>query len=648
MFDSLRFCLPIAAAGILLPICVHAQFQTPSAEELQMSSYAKAPGAAAVYLYREELFEDQKHTEIYYDRIKVLTEKGKQLATVRIPYEHGQFFLHSVEARTVHADGTVVPLDVKPNDLIDFKTKGLQLNAIVFTLPSVEVGSILEYRIKFNYDVEDIMPATWDIQDKYPIKQAHFVFHPSGYNGIGIPHYSSSLPEDRNQIQEKKGQFLLDMSDIPAVPDEDWMPPLNTIKWRVRFYYGGSDDPSLFWKFHSESWSESVNSFVQTTPGLTKIASEITPASDPDAQKAVKLYAAVMKLENTDFTRQESDRERKEKNLKQIKVAEDIWKQQSGNGNLIALLYVALARASGLKAYAMWVVNRDRAIFDPGYRSTYQLDDYVVIVMLNGKEVFLDPGEKFCAFGGLHWKHMLATGIRQGEQGTSVARTPAGGYKGSSVQRIADVTVAPDGTITGTVRFVMNGPESLRWRQVAVQNDEAEVKKQFNEALTEILPDGVHADFNHFLGLEDYNSVLMATATIHGDIGTAAGKRFLLPGQFFASHAKHPFVAEETRSTPIDVQHAQLVEDDVTYNLPAGYTVESAPQAARIDWPDHGYLKINSKADGSSVNITREMAGNYILLGASEYPKLRGFYQQIAAADQQQLVLVRAQQAKAQ
>ena len=633
---------------MFLPACASGQFQQPAAEELQMTSYAKAPGAAAVYLYRERLYEDQKHTEIDYDRIKVLTEKGKELAIIRIPYEKGELFIRSVEARTVHADGTVVPLDVKPENLVDFKTKGLQINAIVFTLPSVEVGSILEYRVRFSYDVEDVMPATWDIQDSYPIKQAHFAFHPSGYNGMGLAHYASSLPADRNQIQEKKGEFSLDLNDIPAIPDEDWMPPLNTIKWRVRFFYNAFADPSLFWQLRAQSWSEFVNTFVQTTPGLTKAASDLISPSDTDQQKAMKLYAAVMKLENTDFTREKSERERKQEKLKQIKTAEDAWKQQSGNGNMLALVYIALARAAGLKAYAMWIVNRDRAIFDPGYRSTHQLDDYVVVVPLNGKDVFLDPGEKLCPFGGLHWKHMFATGLRQGEKGPSVARTPAGGYKATAVQRFAALTVAPDGAVSGSVRFVMNGPESLRWRQIAVLNDEAEVKKQFNEALDEILPDGVHADFDHFLGLEEYNSVLIAIAKVSGNIGTATGKRFFLPGQFFASHARHPFVEEETRVTPIDVHHAQLLEDEVTYSLPAGYAVESAPPPANVSWPDHGYLKIDSKAESSSITITREMANNFVLLGADEYAKLRGFYQQVASADQQQLVLVRAQPAKGQ
>ena len=78
-----RFAASLFAFSTLL----HAQFQAPTKEELEMTSDPKAPGADAVYLYREEKTDDNLHYHSYLVRIKVLTEKGKELATVRIPYE---------------------------------------------------------------------------------------------------------------------------------------------------------------------------------------------------------------------------------------------------------------------------------------------------------------------------------------------------------------------------------------------------------------------------------------------------------------------------------------------------------------------------------------------------------------------------------
>ena len=67
----------------LVPPLSHAQFQEPTKEELQMTQDPKAPGADAVYFYREETTDDALHFHGYYERIKVLTEKGKEQATIR-------------------------------------------------------------------------------------------------------------------------------------------------------------------------------------------------------------------------------------------------------------------------------------------------------------------------------------------------------------------------------------------------------------------------------------------------------------------------------------------------------------------------------------------------------------------------------------
>src|ERR1700690_3530923 len=94
---------------------------------------SQGPGGAAVYLYREETTDDNLHFHSYRERIKVLTEKGKELATVRIPYEHGEFKVTDIQGRTIHADGTIIPLTAKPSDLVDFKSKNYQVNPMVFT-----------------------------------------------------------------------------------------------------------------------------------------------------------------------------------------------------------------------------------------------------------------------------------------------------------------------------------------------------------------------------------------------------------------------------------------------------------------------------------------------------------------------------------
>jgi hypothetical protein len=621
-----------------------------------MTADPKAPGAAAAYLYREETSDDTLHFHSIYERIKVLTEKGKELATIRIPYEHGADKVTDIKGRTIHADGTVIPLSTKASDLVDVKTKDFQVNTMVFTLPSVEVGSILEYRLQIRYSDETVSSPQWEVQQPYFVHKAHYFFRPGLTGGRYITDsrgivldrlmYGAMIDKGSKVVEDVKGSYTLDMSDIPAVPDEDWMPPLNTLKERVNFYYTYAHSGDDFWASEGKRWSKEAEGFSKPTGPLKKAAAELVAPGDSDEQKAAKIYAAVMKLENTDFTRKKSEAERKKDKLKAIHNAEDVWKQQSGSSDDIALLYVALARAAGLKVWPMQVVNRNRAILDPSYLSINQLDDYIAIVELSGKEVYLDPGQKMCSFGLLHWKHTIASGFRLSDKGAVFATTPPGTYKDSAVQRVADLAIDGTGSVKGSVRMVLTGQEALHWRQLALENDAEEVKKQFNESMRDSLPDGVQADFDHFLGLDDYSVNLIGIVNVSGSLGTATGKHFFLPGLFFQSHAKHPFVAQDKRAIPIDVHYPKLEQDQVTYNLPPGFTVESTPQATSSLWPDHAMLKINSKAKEGSVSVARSMVYNYTILDPKDYTDLHDFYQKVATADQQQLVLARAPQAK--
>jgi hypothetical protein len=637
------------AVPLYLAVCLgaarmlHAQFQEPAKEELQMTADPKAPGAAAVILYREERTDDNLHYHAIVERIKILTEKGKEAATIRIPYDKSWSKVADIQGRTVHADGTVYPLTTKPSDLTDVKSKYFQRNNMVFTLPNVEVGSIIEYRLQIRYDDMWISSPDWFIQQPYFVHKAHYFFQPSHYRDSVM--WASHAKEGTKVIRDSQGRYTYDVEDVPALPDEDWMPPLNSLKLRIQFYYAEYQNGQQFWQEKGKEWAKDTEKFADVDKTIKNAVAELVSAGDTEEQKAKKLYDAVMKLENTDFTREKSSEERKKEKTKEIKRVEDVWVQKSGGSDELALLYVAMAQAAGLQAVPMQVVNRDRAIFDSDYLSLRQLDDYIAVVAIGGKDVYLDPGQKMCPFGLLHWKHAFATGLRLTGKTGAVASTPGNTYAQNTKQRVADLTVSPDGSGTGTLRIVMSGQEALRWRQTAIRNDEEEVKKRFNEEVRGIVPDGVEADFDHFLALEDYTSSLVGVLKVTGQLGSATGKRFFLPGMFFESRAAHPFVAVDHREIPVDVHYPERVVDDVTYHLPDGFAIESAPQAASIPWATSAQLRVASKTDKDTVEIARSLVYNFTIIDAKQYADLRDFYQKVATADQQQLVLTRAAQA---
>ena len=653
-------CSAVLFIALTISNPVMAQFQQPTADELKMTADPKAPGAAAVYLNVEEIANDPLHYQSFYCRIKVLTEKGKELATVEVPYLKGNFKISDIKGRTIHSDGTVIPLTGKPDDLLISKTGDRQIGRKVFTLPSVEVGSILEYRYQLDYDDNTYSSPSWEIQQPYYVHKAHYQFTPqksyqpnhqeasSTYlvdakgNPVNSLIWWAKLPDGVKITTDAGGHFNLDVAEIPPIPDEEWMPPIKSFLYKAFFYYKSASTAQDFWVREAKDWSKDVDKFAEQSKTIHEAVAGLIAPGDSDTVKAQKLYKAVEALDNTDYSRKKGESELKQLKLKEAKHAEDTWKQKSGDSEDIAQLYLAMARAAGLTAYAMKVVARNQGVFDVSYMNINQLDDTVVLLGLDGKGVLVDPGEKMAPFGTLNWRHSEAGGLRQSADGPAYQVTPAQAYTLNTVMRTGDLTLDAQGGITGTIRIVMSGQEALRWRQAALRNDDVEMKKQFDKNLEGLVPDGVEAHVDHFLSLGDPDTKLMAVANVKGTLGTATSKRVLLPGFFFEARAHAPFVSQEKRQEAVDMHYGEQVSEEMTYRLPAGLVVEGAPPDTKIPWANHAAYVTKAVATPGQVVIDRTLARAFAQAKAEEYQDLRGFYQKVAAADQQQLVLATA------
>ncbi len=603
-----RLRLLCAFAGLVATSCpLHAQFQEPTPEELHMTSDAKAPGASAVYLFVEEKTDDAVPYHSFYARIKVLTEKGKELATIHVPYEKGPFTVAAIRGRTIHADGTVVPLQAKPTDLMSYRGGGRQFNDMTFTLPAVEVGSILEYYLQLRYE-DYASPPEWYIQQPYFVHKAHYFFNPVYNIGRDVVDkhgqiagglmYATRLTYGGHIVEDSLHRYTLDVTDVPPMPNGDYLPPLNNLREDVIFFYTTATSGPEFWDREGKFWAKSAEHFAASSGEIKKAAAALVAAGDSDEEKAKKIYAAVMKIDNSDYSGSKAPPK-----TKGNKDAAGVWKQQRGTSDEITLLYIALARAAGLKAWPMQVVNRDLAVYEATNLSTDQLDDYIAIVELGGKEVYLDPGQKMAAFGVVHWKHELAKGFRLSDKGVSIEETPAGPAKAASVQRAGEVSIDAQGAVTGTARFVFGGLEALEWRQLALLEAKGELAKDFRDYLDESLPDGVKGELDHFEGLEDFEGALTAHIKLTGTLGSTTARRVIVPAFFFEARGKHPFVDEVSRQVPVDLHYATLEQDDVTYRLPSGMKIASLPRNDDIAWAGRVGLTVAVKEADGAVNV---------------------------------------------
>jgi Domain of Unknown Function with PDB structure (DUF3857)/Transglutaminase-like superfamily len=651
-----------ASCGFFAPMARADQWIQPTKEELAMTSQPQVPGAPAVYLDREESTLDNLHVYSEYVRIKVLTDGGKKYANVELKYVAGgavHFTVDEVAGRTIHPDGTIIPFSGKPYDQLIVRSQGYSEKAKVFTLPDVTVGSIIEYRYKLRWNDNYYVPPHWEVQNQLYLRKGHFLWKPTdkqlmssdergqltqklAWSPIlpaGAEIKQSRLPDSGTSGFSHEALTLeLDVHDVPPAPEEEYMLPMSSFSYRVLFYYTGYNGQEDFWKNEGKHWAKINDKFIGHGPIVQQAVQELVAPTDTQEQKLRKLYAAVMRLDNADFNREHSREEDKAEGLSEIKTTDDIWTRKRGSGKEIAALFVAMARAAGMKAYLMAVTNRDRSIFYPGFESLEQLDDEVAIVTVDGKDQFFDPGSRYCPYGHLDWKHAMAGGLRQTEDGAAQAQAPAESYLSSGVDRVANLTLDQHGTAAGTIKLTFHGESALAWRQRSLTGDPESLEHELTEDLEHMLPGGMDVKISTIDKLADYEAPLVVSYSVKGAIGSPAGKRLLITGDLFETNTKPAFVHEK-RETAIAFHYASSTRDAVRINFPAGFEIESSPASSQIPFQKFAVYSLKTEPAPTSITIRRNLLVSEILYMQKEYPDLRTFYSKFETADQEPIVL---------
>ena len=660
-------------------------FVTPKPEELAMKSAPGFPGASAVVLYREELTRETDKavdgiykeevgqaipsTSFYYSRIKILNEDGKKYGTVEIfDYGRTNTVVEDVAGRTIHADGTIVPFTGKPYFKVVQQSAwnsfgSWSVQETEFTLPDVEVGSVIEYSYTTHEPRNQVQPPSWVIQDSLPVLLAHYEWLPTteAVNrsfdtlyavswdpvlpaGVKVEH--SATGYDGVFASKKEASFdrySVTVKNVPPMEEGAFLPPVGMRRYGVRFSYATTVGDK-FWSSEAKDWSKAQDKFLAANGDMRKTVEQLTAGASTQEEKARRIYAAVMEMENTDYTRaREKVEEKAEGNKDTVWTAGDLLQRKRGSSWQLAQLYIAMARAAGLEAYEMLVPDGSTEVFSPTWLSWSQFNAVLAIVKIDGKEVFLDPGTRYCPFAQLAWPHAQMEGLRQGPEGASLAKTPAGDFRANQMGRIANLTMGADGAVSGKIDLVYTGAEALRWRRVGLRDDEMEVRKRLTETLEKMLPESLKVEVTAVSNLTAYEQPLKVTATVTGTLGESTGKRRLLPADLFVTRGTTPF-AEQMRELPVDFYYPETVQDAVRMMLPAGTTIEAAPDAAKLELPNRMVFDLGVTASATSFTTRRHMVRGVAYVPAAEYAGLRDFYSKVVTADQGNVVLKAAAQ----
>jgi Domain of Unknown Function with PDB structure (DUF3857)/Transglutaminase-like superfamily len=618
-----------------------------SPEELAMKSEPLAPGAPAIILYRQVDRDDNGTTshEENFVRIKILNEEGRKYANVEIPFVKGQDNVVNVKARTIRPDGSVVNSDGKVFEKSLVKSRGVKYLAKTLTLTDVQPGSIIEYSYSYDFTEHLIYDSHWVLSEDLFTKHAIFTLKPynSSYARFSVRWTWQGLPPGTAPPKEGPDHIIrLEASNIPAFQTEDFMPPATELKSRVDFIY--SDDPNdqnpdNYWKSVSKKRYADLEHFVDKRNAMQQAVAQIVTPQDPPEEKLKKLYYRVQQLRNTSYEVSKTEQEEKREQTKKAPTVEDVWSRGYGNSLQLTWLYLALVRAAGMEADGVWVASRNSYFFSPKVEvDAHRLNANLVVVKLNGKDIFCDPGAKFTPFGLLPWYETGVAGLRLEKDGGTFIQTPLPPSSASAVQRKASLALSETGDLEGKLTVTYTGLEAVGRRNEERNEDDAGRKKFLEDAVKRSVPAACEPTLTNQPDWSTSANPLVAEFTLKvPGWASPTGRRVLLPIGLFSAQEKQIFEHED-RVHPIYMDFPFQHNEDVAITVPAGWQVGTLPPEHKQDGHVVTYSLTASNESGS-LHLKRSMTVDFLLLDRKYYTALRTFFQGVKTSDDQQVVL---------
>jgi hypothetical protein len=651
-------------------------------EEKALKDCPQQPGAPAIFLYREEIDDENALTTTYHCRLKILTSAGKDRANIEIPFVRGISKIEDLKARVVRPNGGVVPFAGQVFEKTVLRSGRLKVTVKTFALPDVDVGCIIDYRYKRVPDEGDspskksleaienmlgpqgkpreggidtehglfFFPVErWDIQEDLFTRKAKFAYEPSDFfeSLFSLVGKRMRLNWVTHRLEgakpaRKKGRIELELENIPAFEPEEYMTPESTQRMDVRIFYleGTMASADHYWEEESRNWQKGADKFMRKAGDAAAEAQKLVAGIDEPFRKLKTLYARVQEIKNLSYDRTMTNQRRKELKIKDNRSVADVLKNNYGLRSDITRTFAALARAAGYEAKVVRVVTRDDKFFDKNLCDLYnQFDSELAMVRVNGRDQLFDPATPFCPMGLVRWNSMGTIGLAPSDNPPLFLTTPVYPPDTALIQRELALRLDLEGNLAGSVKVTYLGQEALVRRLEHIGDDEVEVKKDLEAEMSGILPAGAKVTLQKLENMNNSADHILATFEIAvSGIATTAGQRALVPVSPLLGSGQHPF-RHAQRRYPVYFPFPRREFDDIVVALPSELKIETTPPRRKNDQESFSYSLICVVENGVRLHVQRDLIIKKTLFPVDQYSTVKSFFDQVKAGDEEQAVL---------
>ena len=583
----------------------------------------------------------------HYIRIKIFTERGRESQSrIDIPYLVN-WSIKDIAARTIKPDGTIVEL--KKEDVFErtiLKSSGLKIKAKSFAMPGVEPGAIIEYRWREVHTDRLAHYLRLQFQREIPVRSIKYYVRP--YSDPDFPYGMRGRPFQftmREFQKEKDGFYSIAAVNMPAFHEEPRMPPEDSVRPWILLYY--SEDKKVssdqFWKDYGKDVFEKNKSRTKVSEEVKQAAAKAIGDATAPEEKLDRIFnfcrANIKNINNESSGLTVEARA----NFKENKTPADTLKRGAGKGNDIDMLFAAMATAAGFETRIVNMADRSDVFLDKTFADDYFIQTYDIAVRLGDAWRFYDPASTYVPKGMLRWQEEGEDALVADPKEPAWIKTPLSPPEKSRQKRVAKLRLNEDGTIEGDVRIEFYGHFAVDQKNFNDGDSPSQREQTLRDSVKERMSTAELSDIKIENVTDPVEPFIYEYHIRVPGYAQRTGKRIFLQPAFF-EHGKGPLFASSERKQSVYFHYPWSEEDEVTFELPTGYALDSPESPSSFGAgviseykPSAGISK-----DGKTLIYKRSFffgGGGNILFPAAGYSQLKVYFDNLHKQDDHTITL---------
>ena len=447
------------------------------------------PDASIIYVLREkieEVFEGGKNRETIHVVFKVISERGKGYANIKIGFNSKYEKASILHAKTTTSEGEVIHLKKDAIKVVTPYARYPMYNdykQLTFSMPGVTVGAVVDYKVvreKKSTIIGDTFSGEYTFQMTNPTVIARYkVVVPKD---MELRYYLLNPLKDiqLGPIITRSGArktYLWEYRSIPQIITEELMPPYSEVAFGIMVTDMGS------WNQFFDWWRRAILGKTEPNSKIREKVAELTKDVSSREERIQKIFDYVkrdIRYVSIDFGKSGYEPE----------FGKNVLENKYGDCKDKSTLLISMLKSVSIPAYYVLIPTSGIGNLIKDFPYPFQFDHCIVAVEKEDKYHFIDPVAETHHINSLPEMDQNRDVLIFKDRETIFGNTPLLQPQENVANCRQRITIAADGSIEGEERCLSSGEEEASQRSFFIDNNPTEIKELFEKTVDRVSPGG--------------------------------------------------------------------------------------------------------------------------------------------------------------